>query len=84
LGWQHSDNQGLPMGNGTLTNLVGSPVKTAIFYNNYMTDITKCSGENCPMKESCYRYTAEADTMQSYFIEPPIKDGKCEHYWEIA
>ena len=34
------------------------------------------------MKESCYRFTAEADTMQSYFIEPPIKDGKCEYYWE--
>ena len=45
-------------------------------------DITKCSGENCPMKESCYRFRAEADEMQSYFIEPPIKDGKCEHYWE--
>jgi len=45
-------------------------------------DITKCSGENCPMKESCYRFTAEAGQMQSYFIEPPIKDGKCEYYWE--
>ena len=47
-----------------------------------MTDISKCSGENCPMKESCYRFTAEAGQMQSYFIEPPIKDGKCEYYWE--
>ncbi len=48
-----------------------------------MTDITKCSGENCPMKESCYRFTAESEGIgQTYFIEPPIKDGKCEHYWE--
>ena len=73
------------MGNGTLTDLVGSPVKTAIFYNNYMTDITKCLGENCPMKESCYRFTAESEGIgQTYFIEPPIKDGKCEHYWEMV
>lgn len=47
-----------------------------------MTDITKCEGTNCPVKESCYRYTAKADIFrQSYFTEPPIKDGKCEMYW---
>jgi hypothetical protein len=51
-----------------------------------MTDITKCKGQigatDCPYKENCYRYTAKADKYgQSYFIELPLKDGKCDHYW---
>ena len=46
-----------------------------------MTDITKCKGSNCPVKEKCYRFTAWADEYQSYFVDPPIKDGKCEYYW---
>lgn len=41
-----------------------------------------CKGKDCPMKEICYRYTAKSDDLhQSYFAEPPIKDGKCEMYW---
>jgi len=44
-------------------------------------DITMCVGTNCPQKEICYRYTAKQSDYQSYFIEPPIKDGKCEMYW---
>lgn len=46
-----------------------------------MTDITKCKGVNCPFQEKCYRFTAEADTYQSYFTESPFKDGKCDMYW---
>lgn len=47
-----------------------------------MPDITMCSGEGCPLKESCYRYTAKpSEYWQSYFIDPPIKDGECEYYW---
>lgn len=47
-----------------------------------MADITKCEGANCPIKENCYRYTAKANEFrQSYFTDPPIKDGKCEMYW---
>lgn len=45
-----------------------------------MTDISKCSGEGCPLKETCWRYQAEAGDRQSW-IEPPYKDGKCEIYW---
>lgn len=40
-----------------------------------------CSGEECPAKESCYRFTAEPSYRQSYFLNPPMKDGKCDHYW---
>jgi hypothetical protein len=45
-----------------------------------MTDITKCKGDGCPMKKSCHRFTAPDDEYQSYFVESPIKDGKCDMY----
>lgn len=44
-------------------------------------DITMCVGTNCPQKETCYRYTAKPSDYQYYFIDPPVKDGKCEMYW---
>ena len=44
-------------------------------------DIAKCTGDGCPSKEECFRYTAPDGFMQSYFLNPPIKDGKCDMYW---
>jgi len=49
-----------------------------------MSDITMCEGTNCPHKEKCYRFTAKPSEYQYYFIEPPIKDGKCDMYWGDA
>lgn len=50
-----------------------------------MTDISKCSGQNCPLKEKCYRYTAPGDSEnQSYILPPFIIDKglfKCSMYW---
>jgi hypothetical protein len=47
-----------------------------------MTDICKCKGTDCPLKENCYRFTAKSnDLHQSYFVNPPIKDGKCDMFW---
>ena len=46
-----------------------------------MADITKCPGYDCPFKERCTRFTAEPSEYQSYFLEPPIKEGKCDMYW---
>jgi hypothetical protein len=46
-----------------------------------MADITKCKGEGCPLKESCYRFTAEASEYQSYFLTPPFDGKTCEMYW---
>jgi hypothetical protein len=46
-----------------------------------MPDITMCPGTFCPHKETCYRYTAKPSDYQSYFMKPPIKEGKCEYYW---
>ena len=56
-----------------------------------MADITMCSGEGCPLKDKCYRFTAEPNPhRQSMFMGTPmvkvIKDGKeltnCEHFWK--
>lgn len=46
-----------------------------------MPDITMCKGTNCPQREKCYRFTAKPSDYQSWFMEPPIKDGKCDYYW---
>lgn len=46
-----------------------------------MPDITKCSGIDCPHKNNCYRFTSSASEYQSYFVTPPIKNGKCDSYW---
>jgi len=47
-----------------------------------MTDITKCPGSYCQMKEKCFRYTASDDYEgQSYFAKIPLKDGKCDMFY---
>ena len=45
-----------------------------------MLDITKCNGEGCEARVTCYRFTATPSLYQSYFTESPIKDGGCEYY----
>ena len=49
-----------------------------------MPDISMCPGTDCPKKETCYRFMATPSDYQSYFIHSPIKDGKCDHYWEYV
>lgn len=49
-----------------------------------MTDISKCTGINCPVKEKCYRYTASESKYQSYVVAPyKITDGvfSCDIFW---
>lgn len=47
-----------------------------------MPDITMCKGEECPLKETCYRYIATPTINQSYFVNPPFtKKGQCLYYW---
>ena len=48
-----------------------------------MPDITMCKGVDCPKKNLCYRYTAKAsEYRQSFFTDSPIKNGKCEYFWD--
>lgn len=47
-----------------------------------MPDISMCEGGACPLKEKCYRFTAKPFGLcQSYFMNPPYKDGKCDYFW---
>jgi len=51
-----------------------------------MADLTKCSGENCPIKDTCHRFTVPADPdRQSFFSEVPgfMEDGEfiCQFFW---
>lgn len=52
-----------------------------------MADITKCRGIDCPIKESCYRYTAEdSKYRQSWFFDDNVGENtnegfKCDMYW---
>jgi hypothetical protein len=36
-----------------------------------MSEITKCPGDGCPIREECYRYTAPAGEWQARFVETP-------------
>lgn len=49
-----------------------------------MADISMCSGEGCPKKKMCYRYTApKNEYWQTYFTNPPIKEnGECDSFWK--
>jgi hypothetical protein len=47
-----------------------------------MPDISMCTGEDCPKKQMCYRHTAKASDYQSFFMNPPIKDGQCDYFWD--
>jgi len=47
-----------------------------------MPDITMCNGVGCYLRDKCYRYTAKPSFRQPYFMNEPIKDGKCKEFWE--
>lgn len=43
-----------------------------------MADITMCSNQDCPLKDSCYRAQAEPSYWQSYALFE--HDGECEWF----
>lgn len=50
-----------------------------------MPDISMCSGKDCPLKESCYRFKAvPSEYRQSWLVTPPYnpETKTCDHYWE--
>lgn len=49
-----------------------------------MADITMCYGKDCPLKENCYCYKATPNKFrQSMFFDSPIKNGKCDEFWDM-
>jgi hypothetical protein len=59
-----------------------------------MPDITCCQGIGCPIKKTCYRYTAGLPDAnintypqrQSWFMVTPYDFEKqdCKEYWDIG
>ena len=52
-----------------------------------MADITMCTDNDCPRRETCYRYKAVAcKYRQSYFLNSPRKKkmggSDCDKYWD--
>ena len=57
-----------------------------------MPDITLCKGEECILKDTCYRYEGNNtpnELSQSYFLKPPFKLNhkkgtfECPLYWGV-
>ena len=47
-----------------------------------MTEISKCKGDGCPVRGTCYRFTAPGDLRYQAFLRPDaITDRGCAHYW---
>jgi hypothetical protein len=46
-----------------------------------MPDISMCPGGDCPLKESCHRFTAKPSDYQTYFVDPPYIDDGCDMFW---
>ena len=44
-----------------------------------MPDITMCEGNECPIRDTCKRFTATPSGRQAYFVETPYDDG-CKYY----
>jgi hypothetical protein len=50
-----------------------------------MTDISKCTGDGCPIKESCKRFRVPAaEHRQTFFTIPPYNhdEKKCDYFWQ--
>lgn len=49
-----------------------------------MSDITKCDGIGCDLKEQCLRFTANTNQdYQSWFIESPKEGEECKYFWDV-
>jgi hypothetical protein len=48
-----------------------------------MPDMSICTGNDCPLKDSCYRYKAKAGEYMQSYIEAPynVEEAKCDFYW---
>jgi hypothetical protein len=48
-----------------------------------MADIAMCQGNECPVKEDCWRYMAPSNRFQSYIATPPYTEEGCEYFWDM-
>lgn len=48
-----------------------------------MPDITLCTDQQCPLRQSCMRFVAKPDKYQSYFMGSPSRGDQCPEYWPV-
>lgn len=50
-----------------------------------MPDISMCADHRCPLRETCYRYTAKpTDRWQRSGPFHLLREGdKCDYYWPV-
>ena len=46
-------------------------------------DICHCMGNNCPLRFRCYRAVDEVYGRFDSFGNIPMKDGRCDHFWDV-
>lgn len=46
-----------------------------------MVDIAMCNRRDCSRKNTCYRYLAFPDELQTYLIITEPEVSNCEYYW---
>ena len=46
-----------------------------------MADISMCAGEDCEVKETCYRFKATPSKYRQSYIKPDIQKEGCDYYW---
>lgn len=47
-----------------------------------MPDISMCINEDCTLKKSCYRYTANPNEFWQVYGDFKQEKGECYHYWK--
>jgi hypothetical protein len=48
-----------------------------------LSDISKCRGNKCKVKDTCWRYKAPANPHYQSYFNPIVLLGKCNEYWKI-
>lgn len=49
-----------------------------------MSDIAKCYGENCPVRDICRRFTDKTDPIWQSYMEPERNGHECKSFWPKA
>jgi hypothetical protein len=48
-----------------------------------MADYAMCKGDECPVKEDCWRYMAPSGIWQTYLATPPHTEEGCDYFWDM-
>ncbi len=48
-----------------------------------MPDISMCSNKSCPMKDTCYRFTAAPSEFSQAYQDYQPDEGDCRGYWPM-